>query len=73
MNVEKNYVKENLKVTVPINDYNRSKQPESMEYLNQLSDMITNDAKCTSEIKFRIAIVKAAFNKQKTFSPVNWA
>ena len=34
MNVEKNYVKENLKVTVPINDYNRSKQPESMEYLN---------------------------------------
>jgi len=27
--------------------------------------MITNDARCTREIKSRIAITKAAFNKQK--------
>jgi hypothetical protein len=29
--------------------------------------MITNDARCTREIKSRIATAKAAFNKQKSF------
>jgi hypothetical protein len=28
--------------------------------------MITNDAKCTREIKARIAMAKAAFNRKKT-------
>jgi hypothetical protein len=28
--------------------------------------MITNDARCTREIKSRIAVAKAAFNKKKT-------
>jgi hypothetical protein len=28
--------------------------------------MITNDARCTREIKARIAMAKAAFNKKKT-------
>jgi hypothetical protein len=27
--------------------------------------MITNDARCTREIKFRIALAKVAFNKKK--------
>jgi hypothetical protein len=29
--------------------------------------MITNDARCTREIKARIAIAKAAFNREKSF------
>jgi hypothetical protein len=29
--------------------------------------MITNDARCTCEIKSRIAMAKAAFNQKKTF------
>jgi isoprenylcysteine carboxyl methyltransferase (ICMT) family protein YpbQ len=29
--------------------------------------MIANDARCSREITFRIATVKAAFNKEKTF------
>jgi hypothetical protein len=29
--------------------------------------MITNDARCTREIKSKIAMAKAAFNKKKTF------
>jgi hypothetical protein len=29
--------------------------------------MITNDARCTREIKSRIAMAKAAFNKKKNF------
>jgi hypothetical protein len=28
--------------------------------------MITNDARCTREIKARIAMAKASFNKKKT-------
>jgi hypothetical protein len=41
------------------------KQPQNVEYLNHLDSMITNDARCTREIKSRIAMEKAAFNKQK--------
>jgi hypothetical protein len=29
--------------------------------------MITNDARCTHEIKFRIVMAKAAFNKKTLF------
>jgi hypothetical protein len=42
------------------------KQPENKEYFNYLGSMVTNDARCTSAIKSRIAMAKAAFNK-KTF------
>ena len=38
-----------------------------MEYFNYLGIMITNDARFTHEIKYRIAMAKAAFSKKKTF------
>jgi len=41
------------------------KQPENVEYFNYLGNMITNDARCVSEIKSRIALAKATFNKMK--------
>jgi hypothetical protein len=34
--------------------------------------MITKDAKCSREIKSRISVAKAAFDKKKSVSPVNW-
>jgi len=34
--------------------------------------MITNGAKCTGEIAFRIAVAKAAINRRRLFSPANW-
>jgi hypothetical protein len=37
---------------------------ENVEEFNYLGSMITNDARCTQEIKARIAIAKAAFNKK---------
>jgi hypothetical protein len=43
------------------------KQLENVEYFNYLGSMITNDARCTREIKSRIAMAKAALNKKKTF------
>jgi hypothetical protein len=34
--------------------------------------MITNDARCTREIKLRIAMAKAVFRMLKTFLQANW-
>jgi hypothetical protein len=42
------------------------KQLETVEYFNCLGGMITNDARCTREIKFRIVLPKAAFHRKKT-------
>ena len=44
------------------------KQLENVEYINYLSNMTGKDARHTSEIKYRIVMAKAAFNrKKKTF------
>jgi hypothetical protein len=42
------------------------KQLENVEYFNCLGSMIINDARCTREMKCRIAMAKAAFSKNKT-------
>jgi hypothetical protein len=42
------------------------KQLENVEYFSYLGSMITNYARCTREIKSRLAMAKAAFNKRKT-------
>jgi hypothetical protein len=39
------------------------KQLENVKYFNYLDSMLTNDARCTHEIKFMIVL--AAFNKKK--------
>jgi hypothetical protein len=39
---------------------------ENVKEFNYLGSMITNDARCTREIKARIAMAKAAFNKKRT-------
>jgi len=44
------------------------KQWENVEYLNYMGGLITNDARCTHEIKSRIAMAKAAFNKKTLFT-----
>ena len=40
------------------------KQMENVEYFHCLGSMITDDPKCVHEIKFRIAMEKAAFHQQ---------
>ena len=42
------------------------KQLENVEYFKYLGSIITNDGRCTCEIKSRIAMARAAFNKKKT-------
>jgi len=41
------------------------KQLENVEYFKYFGSMLTNDGRCTCEIKCRIAMVKAAFNKKR--------
>ena len=41
------------------------KQLESVECFKYLGSMLTNDGRCTREIKSRIAMEKAAFSKKK--------
>jgi len=43
------------------------KQLENVEYLKYLVSMMTHDAKCTLEMKSRLAMAKEAFNKQKAY------
>jgi hypothetical protein len=41
------------------------KHMHNVEYLNYLCSIITHDARFTREMKSRIAMAKAAFNKKK--------
>jgi len=47
------------------------KQPENVEYFNRLGKLITNDLACTREIKYRVAMSKAAFKKKKKMNFFN--
>jgi hypothetical protein len=65
MNVEKTKVMSISRQPAPMKIMIDQKQLENVEYFNYLDSMITNDARCTREIKSRIAMAKAAFNKKK--------
>jgi hypothetical protein len=41
------------------------KQLENVEYFKYLCGILTNDGRCTGEIKCRIAMTKVAFNKER--------
>jgi hypothetical protein len=43
------------------------KQLENVEYFKYLDTMLTNDTRCTCEIKSRISMPKSAFNKKRAF------
>ena len=68
MNVEKTNVmimrisRQPSPVTIMI----EQKQLENVECFKYLGRILTNDGRCTCEIKSRIAMAKAAFNKKKT-------
>ena len=44
------------------------KQLENVESFKYLGSILTNDSRCTCEIKCRTAMAKAAFNKRALFT-----
>jgi hypothetical protein len=42
------------------------KELENVESFKYLGSILTNNGRCTCEIKYRIAMAKAAFNKKRT-------
>ena len=55
----------NFKTTIPNKNYDRPKTTRECESFKYLGIMLTNDGRCTGEIKCRIAMAKAAFNKKR--------
>jgi hypothetical protein len=66
-NVEKAKAMEISRQPSPTKIMIDQKQLKNVEYFNYLGSMITNDARYTREIKSRIAMAKAAFNKKESF------
>ena len=66
MNVEKTKVMRISRQPSPVAIMIDQKQLENVECFKYLGTILTNDGRCTREIKSRIAMAKAAFNKKKT-------
>ena len=60
----KNKCSENFKTAIPSKNYDRQKQLENVESFKYLCSILTNDGRCTCEIKCRVAMAKVAFNKK---------
>ena len=61
----KNKSDENFKTAIPSKNYDRPKTTNNMESFKYLGSMLTNDGRCTFDIKSKIAMAKAAFNKKR--------
>jgi len=73
MNVEKKRkVMRIARQSFPVKIMIDHKQLENVECLKYLGSMLINDGRCTREIKSRIAMVKAAFNKKRALSTSRW-
>jgi hypothetical protein len=68
MNVDKTKVMRISRQPSPIKIMIDQKQLEYVECFNYLGSITKNDARCTREIKSRIAMAKAAFNKKTRFT-----
>jgi len=66
MNVEKTKVMRISRQPSPVKIMIDQKQLENVESFKYLGTILTNDGRCTCEIKCRIAMAKAAFNKKRT-------
>jgi len=65
MNVEKTKVMRISRQRFPVKIMIDKKQLEIVESFKYLGSILTNDGRCTCEIKRRIAMAKAVFNKKR--------
>jgi hypothetical protein len=63
--VEKTKVMRVSRQSVPVKLTIDQKQLENLESFKYLGSMLTNDGRCTCEIKSKVTITKAAFNKKR--------
>jgi hypothetical protein len=66
MNVEKAKVMRISRQKLPVIIKIDPKQQANVEFFKYLGSMLTYDGRCTCEIKSRIAMTKAAFNKNRS-------
>jgi hypothetical protein len=66
MNVEKIKVMRISRQPFPVKIMIDQKQLQNVESFNYLGSILTNDGRCTCEIKCRITMAKATFNKKRT-------
>ena len=67
INVEKTKVMRISRPPSPVKIMINQNQLENEESFKYLGSILPNYGRCTCEIKFRIAMAKAAFNKRRTF------
>ena len=72
MNVERTKVLRISRQPSPTQTMIDQKQKDNVEYFNCLDSMITNDARCASEIISSIARTTAVFNNKYILSPAKW-
>jgi hypothetical protein len=69
INVEKTKTMRISRQPTPLQIKIDNKRMENVEEFNCLGSMITNYARCAQEVKARIVMAKATFNKKKTLFP----
>ena len=67
MNVEKTNIMRISRQPSPVTIMIDQKQLENVERFKYLGSILTSDGRCTFDIKSRIVMAKAAFNKKKNF------
>jgi hypothetical protein len=72
MFVEKTNVMRISKQPFPVKIMIDQKQLKIVESFNYLGSILTNDGRYTSEIKSRIAMAKATFNKKRALLLTHW-
>jgi hypothetical protein len=65
MNAKKTKVMRISRQLFPVKIMIDQKQLENVESFKYLGSILTNDGRCTGEIKCRTAMAKAAFNKKR--------
>jgi hypothetical protein len=66
INVEKTKVMRISRQPFPVKIIIDQKQQENVKCFKYLGNILTNDGRCTCEVKCMIAMAKAAFNKKRT-------
>lgn len=72
MNVQETEVMKISRGQFPLAIVIDQKQLEDVEYFSYLARMKTDNARCTREIKFQIALAKSEFNQKKNLFTSKW-